>query len=97
MNFINRKFLPDNEELLDEVLDFLYEMIYNPKDWTDDEIEREKEFILEKINERKDEKLAYASQKMEEILCKDEPYGTYIFGDEKIVKFATKEDLKNEY
>ena len=97
MNFINRKFLPDNEELLDEVLDFLYEMIYNPKDWTDDEIEREKEFILEKINERKDEKLAYASQKMEEILCKDEPYGTYIFGDEKIVKFATKEDLKNAY
>lgn len=97
MNFINRKFLPDNEELLDEVLDFLYEMIYNPKDWTDDEIEREKEFILEKINERRDEKLAYASQKMEEILCKDEPYGTYIFGDEKIVKSATKEDLKNAY
>lgn len=97
MNFINRKFLPDNEELLDEVLDFLYEMIYNPKDWTEEEINREKEFILEKINERKDEKLAYASQKMEELLCKDEPYGTYIFGNEKIVKSATKEDLKNAY
>ena len=27
MNFINKKFLPDNEELLNEVLDFLYEMI----------------------------------------------------------------------
>ena len=97
MNFINKKFLPDNEELLNEVLDFLYEMIYNPKDWTDDEIEREKEFILEKINERRDEKLAYASQKMEEILCKDEPYGTYIFGDEETIKSATKEDLKNAY
>ena len=97
MNFINKKFLPDNEELLNEVLDFLYEMIYNPKDWTDDEIEREKEFILEKINERRDEKLAYASQKMEEILCKDEPYGTYIFGDEETIKSAKKEDLKNAY
>ena len=97
MNFINKKFLPDNEELLNEVLDFLYEMIYNPKDWTDDEIEREKEFILEKINERRDEKLAYVSQKMEELLCKDEPYGTYIFGDEETIKSATKEDLKNAY
>ena len=97
MNFINKKFLPENEELLNEVLDFLYEMIYNPKDWTQDEIDREKEFILEKINERKDEKLAYASQKMEELLLKDEPYGTFIFGQETDIKSATKDDLKNAY
>ncbi len=97
MNSINKKFLPENEELLNEVLDFLYEMIYNPKDWTQDEIDREKEFILEKINERKDEKLAYASQKMEELLLKDEPYGTFIFGQETDIKSATKDNLKNAY
>lgn len=97
MNFINKKFLPDNEELLDEVLDFLYQMIYCPKDWTNEEIDREKEFILEKINERRDEKLSYVSQKMEEILLKDEPYGTFIFGDEATIKAANKDNLKAAY
>lgn len=97
MNFINKKFLPNKEELLDDVLDFLYEMIYNPKDWTDEEINREKEFILEKINERRDEKLAYASQKMEEILLKDEPYGTFIFGNKEDIESVSKEDLKVAY
>ena len=59
IEFINKKYLPDNEELLEKILNFLEEMIYNPADWSVDNIDREKQFILERINERKDEKLKY--------------------------------------
>ena len=46
MEFINKKFLPDNEELLDKSLAFLEEMVYNPADWSNENIDREKQFIL---------------------------------------------------
>ena len=43
IEFINKKFLPNKEELLNNILEFLYEMIYNPTDWSEANIEREKE------------------------------------------------------
>ena len=81
MEYINKKFLPNKEELLSKVLEFLHEMIYCPCDWQEDNIQREKEFILERINERKDEKLRYGIQRAEELLCEGEPFGTYLYGE----------------
>lgn len=97
IEFINKKFLPNKEELLNNILEFLYEMIYNPTDWSEANIEREKEFILERINERKDEKLRYGIQKAEELMCKDTPFGTYLYGEENVVKEINKEILKQTY
>lgn len=97
MEYINRKFLPNKEELLDRVLEFLNEMIYNPFDWSDEMIQREKEFILQRINERKDEKLKYVVQKAEELLCKDEPFGTFLYGEVNDVENVNKEILKSAY
>lgn len=97
MEFINKKFLPNKEELLDNVLNFLNEMIYFPADWTEENIQREKDFILERINERKDEKLRYGVQRAEEVLCKDEPFGTYLYGEEETVKKINKDILMQAY
>ncbi len=97
MEFINRKFLPNKEELLDNMLSFLYEMIYNPADWSEKNINREKDFILERINEKKDEKLRYGVQRAEELLCKNEPFGTYLYGEEEQVKEINKDILNDAY
>jgi predicted Zn-dependent peptidase len=97
MEFINKKFLPNNEEILYKSLEFLNEMIYNPADWTDSNIQREKEFILERINERKDEKLKYGVQRAEELLCKGEPFGTFLYGEEKNVESVDKSVLNQSY
>lgn len=97
MEFINRKFLPNHEELLDNMLRFLYEMIYNPADWSETSINREKDFILERINERKDEKLRYGVQRAEELLCKNKPFGTYLYGEEESVKIIDKNILNEAY
>ena len=97
IEYINKKFLPGNEDLLENILNFLKEMIYNPADWTDENIKREKEFILERINERKDEKLKYGVQRAEELLCKDEPFGVFLYGDQDNVQNVDKDFLKNAY
>ena len=97
IEYINKKFLPGNEDLLENILNFLKEMIYNPADWTDENIKREKGFILERINERKDEKLKYGVQRAEELLCKDEPFGVFLYGDQDNVQNVDKDVLKNAY
>lgn len=97
IEFINKKYLPDNEELLEKILNFLEEMIYNPAEWSVDNIDREKQFILERINERKDEKLKYGIQRAEELLCKGEPFGTYLYGEKEVVEKITLEDIKIAY
>lgn len=97
IEYINKKFLPGNEDLLENILNFLKEMIYNPADWTDENIKREKEFILERINERKDEKLKYGVQRAEELLCKDEPFGVFLYGDQDNVQNVDKDVLKKAY
>lgn len=97
IEFINKKYLPDNEELLEKILNFLEEMIYNPAEWSVDNIDREKQFVLERINERKDEKLKYGIQRAEELLCKGEPFGTYLYGEKEVVEKITLEDIKIAY
>ena len=97
IEYINRAFLPNKEELLDNILKFLKEMIYNPSDWTNENIEREKSFILERINERKDEKLKYGVQRAEELLCKDEPFGVFLYGQKEVVENVNKAILKKAY
>lgn len=94
---INKKFLPEKEDVLEKMIEFMSSMIYSPADWDIKNIEREKEFILERINERKDEKLKYGVQKMEELLCKNEPFGNFLFGNEEDVLKIDKEVLKNAY
>lgn len=97
MEFINKKYLPNNEDLLEKVILFLNEMIYNPADWTDESIKREKDFIIERINERKDEKLRYGIQRAEELLCKEEPFGIYLYGEKETVEKVDKKALKEAY
>ncbi len=97
VEYINSKFLPNEEDLTEDILEFLNQMIYNPKEWTEDGISREKEFIVERIRERKDEKLKYGVQRAEELLCKGEPFGTYLYGEEEIVNSLSLKELKLAY
>lgn len=98
---INKKYLPNNTDVVNEVLEFLYDAIYNPNvlDGAFDEevVEREKDFILNKIREVKDDKLRYGIRKMEELMCKDEPFSTYVYGDEDDIYKITSSDLYKRY
>ncbi len=98
---INKKFLPKNIDIIPDCLYFLNEIIYN-QNITDNTfeaniVEREKEYILDKIRTKKDDKLRYSVLKMEELMCKNEPFGMYLYGNEDIVKDITAKELYKSY
>lgn len=98
---INKEFLPGKEDVVNEVLEFLYNIIYKPEiknnTFNKEIIQREKEFVLNKIREVKDDKLCYGVRKMEELMCKNEPFSIYVYGDEEDILKITEEDLYNRY
>lgn len=98
---INKEYLPNNTDVVNEVLEFLYDAIYNPNVlngvFDEEVVEREKDFILNKIREVKDDKLRYGIRKMEELMCKDEPFSTYVYGDEEDIYKITSSDLYKRY
>lgn len=101
IEFINKKYLPENTDVLNDCIKFLYDIIYNPYlvngEFEEGIVTREKEAILNRIKERKDDKLRYSVQKMEEILCPDEAFGMNLYGDEEIVERITSKDLYKRY
>lgn len=98
---VNKEFLPNNEDVLKSAINFLYEVIYNPKiessKFDKSIFEREKSFVIDKINKRKDEKLKYAVLKTEELLCELEPFGTYIYGNIEDAESVKLEDIYDSY
>ncbi|MDD2376583.1 MAG: pitrilysin family protein [Clostridia bacterium] len=98
---VNKEFLPNKEDVLKPAIDFLYEIIYNPKiennEFDSVIFEREKKLVLDKINKRKDEKLKYAVLKTEELLCNQEPFGTYIYGEVNDAENVKLEDIYIQY
>ena len=101
IEFVNKNFLPNKDDVSKDCIKFLYDTIYNPYlvNGTFEEVivSREKSAILNRIKERKDDKLRYSVQRMEEILCPDEAFGMNIYGDEEIVKNITPNDLYERY
>ena len=98
---INKNYLPNNEDVVDKVLDFMYNIIFKPNiiDGKFDEelLLREKESLINKIREVKDDKLRYGIRKMEELMCKNEPFCVYVYGDEQDIKNITVEELYKTY
>lgn len=101
IQFVNDKFLENYSNVLEKSLNFLYTMIYEPifmDESLDEEVLlREKQSVLEKIFTRKDDKLKYAVNKTEELLCENDPFGTYIYGEEEVVKSVKIDDIKKYY
>lgn len=98
---INKIFLPNNEDVVDSVLDFMYNIIFKPNivnNKFDQELFlREKENLVNKIKEVKDDKLRYGIRKMEELMCENEPFSVYVYGDEKDIENINQSDLYETY
>lgn len=98
IEFVNKRFLPDNVDLFDDCLEFLKEVIYNPNlEFEECALEREKKAILDKINQRKDDKLYYGMIKSEEMIFENEVAGMYVYGDENVVKNIDASIIKKSY
>ncbi len=97
----NMNYIPNKEDVFIEALNVLKEIIYNPLIqnglFNIDVFEREKQYVKNKINTRKDDKLRYGISRCEELLCDEENYGNYIFGDIDQIESVTNEQTVSSY
>lgn len=98
---VNKKFLPNKFDAVKKSFEFLYNIIYRPNLekglFIKSNLENEKRYILDKINQKKDDKLRYGVLRAEEFLCKDEPYGIYVYGNAEDVGKITPKSAYDTY
>ena len=101
MEFLNKKYLENNLDMLKPCLEFLNEIIYNPifkENNLDNKLfEREKESILYKVKSRKDDKMQYAISQTENLMSSDTLFGGYLYGDEEILENLIIDDILQAY
>lgn len=96
---INKKYI--SEDILDDALDILKEIIYNPnvenESFNKELVDREKEGLINMINEQKDQKRTYALNKIEEYLFENEDYGYPLLGKEEDYRNIDEKSLYDYY
>ncbi|MDD3303333.1 MAG: pitrilysin family protein [Clostridia bacterium] len=98
---VNKNYLPNKTDVLENNLKFLYEIIFNPycheNEFDKETVERERVSLLQKIMSKKDDKTAYAVYRTEQLMSNNQIAGEYLFGDEEIVKNITSLQLYKQY
>ncbi|UOF90488.1 insulinase family protein [Fodinisporobacter ferrooxydans] len=97
----NEQFLNANEPLLDQALSVLQEILFHPRldanAFPKDQVEKEKALHKERILSIIDDKIAYASERCLETMCKDEPFGVPRLGTVEQLEKLTHEELYQTY
>lgn len=98
---LNDKFTYKKENVLEESINTLFDIIFNPltenNAFKEEYFSSEKENLKQIIRTRKDNKGTYAYSRCIEELYKDQPYGLYIYGYENELDKITNENLYKEY
>lgn len=99
IEFINKKFI--GEDVLDDAIEMLKEIIKNPivsnNAFPEAIVKREKESLINIINEQKDQKRSYALLKIEELLFAREDYGYPVLGKVEDVEKIDERELYEYY
>ncbi|SET39779.1 Predicted Zn-dependent peptidase [Salinibacillus kushneri] len=84
ISFVNEKFLPEEDSLMDEVLQLVQQLLFEPdtdgNGFKSEVVEKEKDTLRQKIESIKDQKMSYANMRLIDEMCKDEPYETHVHG-----------------
>ena len=98
---IDDEYALNNEKLLLESIDFVNDLIFNPKliNGTFDEeyVKGEKEQLRELIKGKINDKASFATYRCIEEMFKDEAYGVYKYGREEDLEKITSENLYEQY
>ncbi|MBR5156265.1 MAG: insulinase family protein [Clostridia bacterium] len=98
---VNERFLPEGETAFTGALDLLFEMILNPLvadgAFKAEYVEQEKVNLKNDIDAVINDKRAYATWRLIELMCKDEPYGVHELGDKESIDKITAESLYSHY
>ncbi len=98
---INTNFAPNKENLLQEQLNMLFEIVFNPLledgKFKGEYVLSEKENIRQKIRAKIDQKEQYAVDKCIEAMYNDSPYALYKYGNEEDLDEINQDNLYKRY
>ncbi|GAA0448898.1 MAG: EF-P 5-aminopentanol modification-associated protein YfmF [Bacillota bacterium] len=101
LEIANQKFLEDTTTILDEGINLLHEILFDPN-VTNQQFEqaifnREKETLRQKINALKDDKMSYANMRLIDEMCNGEPYQLHVHGYEEDLNKLNEQNLFTYY
>ena len=98
---INNEFLPENEDNLNEAINILLEVIFNPLsnngEFNSEYVESEIKNLKQVIEGRKDSKATYAYERCIEEMYKDMPYSLYKYGNIEDLESIDAKNLYEQY
>lgn len=101
IEYINDLFLPTNENKLEEKINLILDIVFNPllenDVFVDKYVQSEKENIRKKIRAKIDNREQYAQEKCIQEMYADEPYGLYKYGQEEDLDKITSKELYEYY
>ena len=94
---IDDRFSLDGKAVLEKGIKLLCECIFRPditpEGFREENLEREKRLLIEKIESEKDDKRIYALERMTEEMCDRELYGISKFGEKEKIETLTGKEL----
>ena len=99
---LDDRFSIDGEKISLEGLKLLFSLAFNPRldengDFYDDDIEREKRILIQKLESENNDKRSYALKRLEEEMFRGEAFSCNVWGEKERVKNITKAELKEAY
>ncbi|SFA76560.1 Predicted Zn-dependent peptidase [Lentibacillus halodurans] len=97
----NQKFISDESAIMDETIELLKEVVYNPLSennaFIPSVVAREKDTLKQKINAVTDDKMRFANMRLLDEMCSDERYRLHVQGYEEDLEAITPESLYAYY
>lgn len=101
LEFINSHYLPGGQNLFDEGLELILDVLTNPLStngkFNEEYFRQEKVVLRDDINSIINDKAKYASERCLQLMCSDEPYGTYKYGSVEELDRVENEELFGYY
>lgn len=96
---LDDRFSLENSKISAECLELLFSMIFDANldengDFYEDDINRQKRIVIEKIESENNEKRVYSLRRLEQIMFENEPYAVNRYGTVESVNAVTNADLK---
>lgn len=94
---VDDRFALGGDKVLEEGIKLLCSCLFKPdvtpEGFKEENIQREKRLLIEKIESKKDDKRVYALEKMISEMCRDESYGISKYGEKQDVEKVTAKEL----
>lgn len=101
MEFVSGKYVEEGASLFDKAFDLLFEIITQPVLENDafkkEYLQQEKENVKNLIESRVNDKVQYAVDRCFEVMCGEEPFGVYEYGDVKDLESIDEKNLYRQY